>query len=156
MKISVSAIESFEEDGFLRPAQKTNAHTEEGYDDWRRPRAATYCEYAKQLCEGYRFSQAKYNLCVREKRYIGISKEDFRELKGDLLFLRNCLKTVLSDCAGYFEERFVKGLSIRKYAQAHGLNRGSVDHLQRKFFAALAQALKGRDEADNKNRLQVK
>ena len=62
----------------------------------------------------------------------------------------------LSDYASYFEERFVKGLSIRKYAQAHGLNRGSADHLQRKFFAAFAQALKKRDEADSRNRLQVK
>ena len=156
MKISVSALESFEEDGFLRPVRKANAHTDDGYDDWHRPRTATYYEYAKQLCEGYRFSLAKYNLCVREKRYIGISKADFQELKSDLLFLRNCLKTVLGDYAGYFEERFVRGLSIRKYAQAHDLNRGSVDHLQRKFFTALAHALKERDEADNRNRLQAK
>ena len=40
---------------------------------------------------------------------------------------------------------YMKGLSIRKYAQAHGLNRGSADHLQWKFFAAFAQALKERD-----------
>ena len=115
-----------------------------------------YYEYAKKLCEGYRFSKAKYALCVKEKRYIGISKNDFRELKSDLLFLQNCLKTVLRDYAGYFEERFVQGLSIRKYAQAHDLNRGSVDHLQRKFFAALAQALKERDEADGRSRLYAK
>ena len=155
MKISASAIESFEEDGFPRPVRKTNAHTDDGYDDWHRPRAATYYEYAKQLCEGYRFSLAKYNLCVREKRYIGISRDDFRELKSDLLFLRNCLKTVLCDYADYFEERFIRGLSIRKYAQAHDLNRGSVDHLQRKFFMALAQALKERDEAEGRSRLQA-
>ena len=103
-----------------------------------------------------RIIKAKYALCVKEKRYIGILKEDFRELKSDLLFLKNCLKTVLSGYASYFEERFVQGLSIRKYAQAHNLNRGSVDHLQRKFFAALAQALKERDEADSRSRLQIK
>ena len=73
-----------------------------------------------------------------------------------MLFLQNCLKTVLSDYANYYDERFVKGSSIRKYAQAHGLNRGSVDHLQRKFFTALAQALRERDAADNRSRLQVK
>ena len=128
----------------------------EEYDDWQRPDAGTYYEYAKKLCEGYRFSKAKYALCVKEKRYIGISKEDFRELKSDLLFLQNCLKTVLSDYAGYFDERFVQGLSIRKYAQAHGLNRGSVDHLQRKFFAVLAQVLKERDEAEDRSRLKAK
>ena len=70
--------------------------------------------------------------------------------------MKNCLKTVLSNYAGYFEERFVQGLSIRKYAQVHDLNRGSVDHLQRKFFAALAQALKERDDADGRSRLQTK
>ena len=50
----------------------------------------------------------------------------------------------------------MQGLSIRKYAQAHNLNRGSVDHLQRKFFATLAQALKKRDETDSRIRLKVK
>ena len=155
MRIPPSVAEGFEEDGFIRPQRKTNTCIEE-YDSWHRPNADTYYEYAKKLCEGYRFSKAKYALCVKEKRYIGISKNDFQELKSDLLFLKNCMKTVLSDYAGYFEERFVQGLSIRKYAQAHNLNRGSVDHLQRKFFAALAQALKERDGADGRSRLKVK
>lgn len=150
-----SVAEGFEEDDFIRPQRRTNTRIEE-YDDWHRPNADTYYKYAKKLCEGYRFSNAKYALCVKEKRHIGISKGDFKELKSDLLFLKRCLKTVLSDYAGYFEERFVQGLSIRKYAQAHDLNCGSVDHLQRKFFAALAQALKERDEADGRNRLKVK
>ena len=154
MRITASAIENFEEDGFVRPVRKAAAHTEDGYDDWYRSSAGTYYEYAKKLCEGYRFSRAKYTLCVKEKRYIGISKEDFRELKNDILFLKSCLGTVLNDYADYFEERFAKGLSIRKYAQAHGLNRGSVDHLHRKFFAAFAQALKERDEAEGQNRLR--
>lgn len=148
MRISDSEVDHFEEDGFSRPVRKEIAHTNDGYDSWCRPSAGTYYEYAKKLCEGYRSSQAKYALCVKEKRYVGISKEDFRELKNDMLFLKNCLRTVLSDYAGYFEERFVKGLSIRKYAKAHDLNRGSMDHLQRKFFTALAQALKARDKTE--------
>lgn len=156
MRITASAIENFEEDGFVRPVRKADAHTEDGYDDWHRPCASSYHAYAKKLCEEYRFSRAKYALCVKEKRYIGISREDFQELKSDLLFLQNCPRTALSDYASYFGERFVKGMSIRKYAQAHSLNRGSVDHLQRKFFAALARALRERDEADGRNRLQVK
>ena len=155
MRMPPSVAEGFAEDGFVRPRRKTSTRIEE-YNDWHRPNAVTYYEYAKKLCKGYRFSKAKYDLCVKEKRYIGISKGDFKELKSDLLFLQNCLKTVLSDYAGYFEERFVQGLSIRKYAQAHDLNRGSVDHLQRKFFTALAQALKERDEADDRSRLQTK
>lgn len=155
MRISSAGIDNFEEDGFRGPVRKVDKHKEDGYDDWHRPSVSSYHEYAKKLCEDYRFSRAKYALCVKEKRYIGISKEDFLELKSNLLFLKNCLKTVLSDYSGYFEERFVKGLSIRKYADAHGLNRGSVDHLQRKFFAALAQALKERDEANGRDRLQA-
>ena len=155
MRMPTSAAEGIEEDGFVRPVRRTSNHIEE-YDYWQRPDAGTYYEYAKKLCEGYRFSKAKYALCIKEKRYIGILKEDFRELKSDLLFLKNCLKTVLSDYAGYVEERFVQGLSIRKYAQAHDLNCGSVDHLQRKFFTALAQALKERDDADGRSRLQTK
>ena len=40
------------------------------------------------------------------------------------------------------------GLSIRKYAEAHQLNRGSMDYQQKKFFFALARLLKERDEAE--------
>ena len=74
------------------------------------------------------------------------------------ILMRRCTipATVLSDYIGYFDERFVQRLSIRKYAQAHDLNRGSVDHLQRKFFMALAQTLKERDDADGRSRLQTK
>ena len=85
MKVSSSIVESFEEDGFIRPQRKTNTCIEE-YDSWHRPNADTYYEYAKKLCAGYRFSRAKYALCIKEKRYIGILKNDFRELKSDLLF----------------------------------------------------------------------
>lgn len=48
------------------------------------------------------------------------------------------------------------GLSIRKYADAHQLNRGSVDYLQKKLLTALAQLLKERDEADGICRLRPK
>ena len=100
MRMPLSVVEGFEEDGFVRPQRRTSNHIEE-YDDWHRPNATTYYEYAKMLCEGYRFSEAKY-------------------------------------------------------AQAHDLNRGSVDYLQQKFFVALAQALKERDDADGRSRLQTK
>ena len=46
MRITASAIENFEEDGFVRPVRKAAAHTEDGYDDWHRPSAGTYYEYA--------------------------------------------------------------------------------------------------------------
>ncbi len=82
---------------------------------------------------------------MEEKRYIGVSgKSDLLILKEGLLFLRDCRKTVLRDYNDYFKERFFEGSSIRKYAEAHGLNRGSVDYLQRKFFTAFAAALEAR------------
>ena len=45
---------------------------------------------------------------------------------------------------------------MRKYAEAHNMNRGSVDHLNRKFIAELAAALKARDDADGVCRLHKK
>lgn len=154
LQIPTAIIERCEVDGLRGPVRKQPAHLSDEYDDWRGIRAASYYEYAKKLCEQFSFCVKKYNLCVAEKRYIGISKADFLSLKEDILFLKNCMRTALTDYAGYFEERFVQGLSIRKYAQTHELNRGSVDHLQRKFFTALARLLKERDDAEGKNRLR--
>lgn len=154
LQIPKAIIERCEADGLRGPSRKQLVSSVDEYDDWRGITAASYYEYAKDLCAQYSFCVKKYNLCVAEKRYIGISKADFLTLKEDILFLKNCLRTVLKDYAGYFEERFAKGLSIRKYAQAHNLNRGSVDHLQRKLFTALAQLLKERDDTDGKNRLR--
>ena len=116
--------------------------------------APTYYAYAKELCENYRFDLGKYRFCVNENRYAAISREDFAKLREDLIFLHKALKTVLGDYKDYFRERFAQGLSIRKYAEAHQINRGSVDHQQKKFFSALAQLLKERDEAEGKCRLR--
>lgn len=116
--------------------------------------AATYHAYAKELCENYNFDLRKYRFCVNQKRYAAITKSDFGKLKEDLCFLDNALKTVLADYRDYFRERFVDGLSIRKYASAHLLNRGRVDYLQKKFLSALARLLKERDEAEGKCRLR--
>ena len=153
MRLSDAAAQRYEEEGLRGPVRKRYSVPMDGYDTWEQPRTQTYYEYATALCEGYRFGLRKYQLCVSEKKYIGVSKKDFLALEQDLRFLSTCVKTVLKDYAGYFDERFIQGLSIRKYAQAHSLNRGSVDHLQRKFFTALANLLKERDEAEGMSRL---
>ena len=85
---------------------------------------------------------------MKKRRFVAITRSGFAKLKEDLHFLDNVLKTVLVTYQGYFRERFVDGLSIRKYAEAHQLNRGSVDYQQKKFFSALACLLKERDEAE--------
>lgn len=153
LKIPDAIIEVCEENCFRGPVCKEHTRFTDEYDSWERICTASYYDYAKKLCEQYRFCVKKYRLCVAEKRYIGISKSDFIALKEDLTFLKNCMKTVLRDYKEYFDERFVHGLSIRKYAKAHNLNRGNVDYMQRKFFSVLAGLLHERDVTDGKNRL---
>ena len=155
MKISGEAIERLEEEGFRGPVRKRkNWQLDESYDSRDYQQSLTYYAYAKDLCEHYNFDRNKYRLCVKEKRFVAITKSDFAKLKEDLQFLDNAMKTVLAEYKDYFQERFVEGLSIRKYAVAHQLNRGSVDYLQKKFFSALALLLKERDEAEGKCRLR--
>ena len=157
MKISEAAIERLEDEGFRGPVRKRQRRQlEEEYDSREYQQSLTYLAYAKDLCENYRFDSAKYRLCMNEKRYAAITRSDFAKLKEDIQFLDNALKTVLQDHQAYFQERFVDGLSIRKYAEAHQLNRGSVDYLQKKLLTALAQLLKERDEADGICRLRPK
>lgn len=155
MKISAAAIERLEDERFRGPVRKRHRRQlYEEYDSREYQQSLTYHAYAKELCENYTFDWNKYHLCVKEKRYAAITRSDFAKLKEDLQFLDNALKTILSEYRDYFRERFVDGLSIRKYAEAHQLNRGSVDYLQKKFFSALARLLKERDEADGKCRLR--
>ena len=155
MKISEAAVERLEDEGFRGPVRKRQRRQlEEEYDSREYQQALSYLAYAKDLCENYNFDRSKYRLCVKEKRFAAITRSDFAKLKEDLRFLDNTLKTVLAEYRDYFQERFVVGLSIRKYAEAHQLNRGSVDHLQKKFFSALARLLKERDEAEDKCRLR--
>ena len=135
MKISAAAIERLEDEGFRGPARKRQRRQlEEEYDSREYQQSLSYLAYAKDLCENYNFDRSKYRLCIKEKRFAAITRSDFAKLKEDLQFLDNALKTVLSEYRTYF-------------------NRSSVDYLQKKFFTALAQLLKERDEAEGKCRL---
>ena len=155
MKLSEAAIERLEDEGFRGPVRKRQRRQlEEEYDSREYQQSLSYLAYAKDLCEHYNFDRSKYRLCVKEKRFVAITRSDFAKLKEDLRFLDNALKTVLSEYKNYFQERFVEGLSIRKYAESDQLNRGSVDYLQKKFFSALAQLLKERDGAEARCRLR--
>ena len=157
MKISAEAVERLTEDGFRGPIRKRQRlQPDEAYDSREYQQSPTYYAYAKDLCEHYNFDRNKYRLYVKEKKLVAITRSDFAKLKEDIQFLDNSLKTVLQDHQAYFQERFVNGLSIRKYAEAHQLNRGSVDYLQKKLLTALAQLLKERDEADGICRLRSK
>ena len=153
MKISEEAVERLTEDGFRGPIRnRQRPQPDEAYDSREYQQSPTYCAYAKDLCEHYNFDRNKYRLCVKEKKLVAITKSDFAKLKEDLQFLDSALKTVLAP----YQERFVNGLSIRRYAEAHQMNRGSVDYLQKKLLTALAQLLKERDEANGICRLRSK
>ncbi|MDO4562932.1 MAG: hypothetical protein Q4C12_03765 [Clostridia bacterium] len=76
-----------------------------------RRNSRSYYDYAKDLAEHFKIDLRTYNLCVEEKRYIGVfGKEDFEVFKEDLLFLHDCRKTVLRDYNDYFKERFFDGI----------------------------------------------
>jgi len=151
IRITDTHIQNLNDGGFEGPVRKKTPKDEDliVYESRRYRRAETYTDYAKDLCTNYKIDLRRYNLCVAQKRYIGVSgKTDFDILKEDLAFLNDCLKTVLKNYNVYFRERYIEGKSVRKYAEAHSMNRGSVDHLNRKFIAELAAALKARDDAD--------
>ena len=148
-------IHNLKKDGLPTPRRKKESPDE--YLVRNRRSATNYRDYAKDLCEHYLEDLRTYNLCVEQKRYIDVlDKKDFEVLKEDLIFLNNCKKTILREYYNaYFKERFCDGKSIRKYADEHSLNRGSVDYIQKKLFTVLATALRDRDVADGKVRLRT-
>ena len=118
-----------------------------------------YCTSSKKsfcaLVEVSGEKRVKYKRLMNMKiSETAITRSDFAKLKEDLQFLDKAMKTVLAAYQDYFRERFMDGLSIRKYAEAHQLNRGSVDYQQKRFFSALASLLKERDEAEGTCRLR--
>lgn len=114
----------------------------------------TYGEYAKDICINYAYDLRRYQLCVAQKKLIGfMTKNDFEALKEDLIFLRDCWKTILAEYNDFFKARFVDATSIRAYAAEHNINRGSVEYIQKKLFGILSDALEQRDKADGKRRI---
>lgn len=143
-----------QEDGFegIRRTHKSKVHCDDYFGRSYRT-SKTYYDYAKDLCKNYVADRDKHLLCKERNRYIGISKENYAIMIEDHRFVNACLKSVLKEYSDYFTERYINGVSIRKYAELHGLNRGSVEHIERKMIDTLASELKQRDEADGKCRL---
>lgn len=159
VKITDTHISNLEEAGFPGPVRKKQSKDEEEllYENRSYRSAETYTDYAKDICKNYKSDVRKYNLCIAQKRYIGVyGKTDFNILKEDIIFLNDCLKTVLKSYASYFKERYINGKSVRKYAEENKLNRGSVDYINKKFISELAAVLKARDNSDGVCRLSKK
>lgn len=115
----------------------------------------TYYDYARDLCKYYKEDFETVRLCLSMKKYVGITKDDFVKVREDVDLIRYSLQTTLRDYKDFFKERFIQRTSIRKYAELHGLNRGSVELRQKKLFKELAAILYKRDQADGKKRLRT-
>lgn len=155
MKSSTKLIEDLKEKGLRGPIRRSSAdHYMPSSDEFRFYQdSPSYYEYAKDLCKHYAEDLDLVRLCAKEKKYIGISKKDFDKVYEDVIFLRDSLKTVLKKYRGFFNEHYVQKISIRQYAAAHNMNRGSVEYTQRKLLSELSVLLSKRDEADGKSRL---
>ncbi len=157
MKVSEGHDENIIEAGFKPPMRKPKKEDGdiEVFDGRMFRCSPDYVSYAKDLLENYRVDIKRYKLCGEYGRYIGVpGKEAFQYLKEDITFLRDCFKTVLVEYHQFMKERYLEGKSIRKYAEEHGINRGSVVYLNQKMINAFADELRKRDESDGICRLR--
>ena len=149
-KISDSQLEKITEAGYPAPKRYKPKMDRVHYPR----RQKTYEAYAKDICKWYKNDLTYYQMSMKEKQVIGFEdKKDFLKVKEDLKFMDLCLRTTLLEYAAYFKERFKEGKSIRKYAEEHNLNRGSVAYTQKKLIAVLSNLLEERDRTDGKSRL---
>ena len=153
-KPSYDVVATVKAVGFRGPIRKADSDYSPPAEERFYQTSQTYYDYAKDLCKHYKEDFDLIRLCITEKRYIGIGKKEFSKAYEDVMFVRNSLKTALRDYKEFFDERYVHGLSVRKYADKYGLNRGSVENTQRKLFVALSALLQKRDETDGKIRIQ--
>ena len=155
MKIEQDFIDSLESDLLPTPKRKRVPRPDE--EKYREYRTATnYYDYAKDLCVNYLVDLRKYKFSkTYNDDFIALSKKEMEIVYEDLKFIKTCFQTVLRDYAEFFNERFIKRLSIRKYAEAHNMNRGSVENIQRKMYKKLSALLYERDQADGKVRIKT-
>ncbi len=155
MRIEQDFIDSLESDLLPTPKRKRVPRPDE--EKYREYRTATnYYDYAKDLCVNYLVDLRKYKFSkTYNDDFIALSKKEMEIVYEDLKFIKTCFQTVLRDYAEFFNERFIKRLSIRKYAEAHNMNRGSVENIQRKMYKKLSALLYERDQADGKVRIKT-
>lgn len=155
MRIEQDFIDSLESDLLPTPKRKRVPRPDE--EKYREYRTATnYYDYAKDLCMNYLVDLRKYKFSKNYyDDFIALSKKEMEIVYEDLKFIKTCFQTVLRDYAEFFNERFIKRLSIRKYAEAHNMNRGSVENIQRKMYKKLSALLYERDQADGKVRIKT-
>lgn len=85
-----------------------------------------------------------------------VGNKELKALHEDIIFVQDVTRTTLREYLPLFKARFIDGLSIRKTAEELGINRGSVEYSQKKFYGELAVLLQQRDERDDVSRLEQK
>lgn len=143
----------FQEMGFDEMSRLKRRHRRDTSEEYPIVRslhcAETYMEYARELCEFHLADVRRIRLCKENKTLYGVTKREFEILLSDICFTDTCFKTVLKEYAELFYGRYgSKKLSIRKYAEEHQMNRGSVVYQQEKMIKAFAKELEERDKAD--------
>ena len=102
---------------------------------------------AKFILDNLKTDYPRYKNCIRIKNGkkslipVGMTYDELLELASNMNCLSNALKN--SELKNYHDliiERFLKGISIRKYAKKHNMAKGSVEHQTKKaryIFAGL-------------------
>ena len=153
--ISDYFIDSLEQAGMRGPIRHNKNTDEDEYSIRYYRTSSTYLDYAKDIINNYVTDRKRLDLCIKEKRLVGVANaEAFKKMRSDIRYFEKMLDSILSEYRDYFNERFIIKKSIRKYAAEHNLNRGSVNHIQKKFYTAFAEQLAIRDKAQNKCRLK--
>lgn len=132
-------IDSLKQKGLRGPIRRKK-NEEDQYSDRSYQVSSTYYEYAKDIINHYVLDRQRLDLCVKEKRLVGLrNMDDFKKMRSDVHFFEKILESILSEHKDFFNERYKEKKSIRQYAAAHNLNRGSVNHIQKKFYTAFAE-----------------
>lgn len=152
-------LEYFHDLGFDQASRLKRRHRRDTTDEYPVVRtlhaSETYLQYARELCEYHLADTRRVKLCMENKKLYGVSQKEFDTLLEDVRFTNTCFKTVLKEYSDLFYGCYgSKQLSIRKYAEEHQMNRGSVVYLQEKMVKAFAKELKERDNADGITRIR--
>lgn len=91
---------------------------------------------------------------MKEKRFAAIAPWRLRQAERGPAVSRQRPEDSFVGVPELLPREVHRGPAIRKYAEAHQLSRGGMDYLQKKFFSALAQLLKERDEGEGRRRLR--
>ena len=114
----------------------------------------SYLEYAKYIIANYAEDHRLLEMGRQQKKLVGLRLEDKIIISGDHEFLYDCLSNLLSEYKDFVKGCLFDGLSIREYASAHNLNRGSVEYLRNKFFRDFAYLLEQRDKTEGMIRIK--